>query len=75
MIVVVAGQEQEVNGGWGVFPLQMETECGALGIGLALKQLARSMVGTHWVRVKQLLRWWEAGTRRSNGGGGSGQQY
>ena len=44
--VVVAGQEQDIDEGWGYSPAKPKTERPAFAIGMASKQLVGSVVGT-----------------------------
>ena len=46
VVAVVAGWEQEIDGSQVCSPAKPKSECPALGIDLALKQLAGRMVGT-----------------------------
>jgi hypothetical protein len=50
-VVVVAGREQEIDGSQVCSPAKPKAECPALGIDLALKQLAGRVVGTCRVRL------------------------
>ena len=46
VVVVVAGQEQEIDERQGYSPAKPKTECEAPSIGLASKPLVGSVVGT-----------------------------
>ena len=70
VVAVVAGQEQEIDGSQVCSPVKLKSECPALGIDLALKQLAGCMVGSCRVRLMRRLWWWQARSRRSMEVGG-----
>ena len=53
VVAVVAGQEQEIDRSQVCSPVKLKSECPALGIDLALKQLAGCMVGSCRVRLMQ----------------------
>ena len=67
-MVVVAGQEQEIDERRGYSPAKPKTECPALGIGLVSKRPAGSVVGTCKVRKKWSLKSWEPGMERTSEG-------